>query len=534
MQSFGPAKALPQDAPCGKDFPAITKGSKETNLNILLVYPRYPDTFWSFRHALRVISKRAAYPPLGLLTVAAMLPQEWKKKLVDMNAASLADEQIRWADYVFISAMAVQRASAREVIRRCRGLNVKTVAGGPLFTSEPEGFEDVDCLVLDEAEVTLPLFLEDLQEGCAQHVYTSKVRPDITKTPVPMWSLLDMKRYSSMSIQYSRGCPFNCEFCDIVVLNGHRPRTKTRAQVLAELDALQSRGWREGVFVVDDNFIGNKKKLKEEILPAIAAWQKRRRHPYALFAEASINLADDDELLELMVAAGFETVFIGIETPNESSLAECSKHQNIDRDLVGSVKKIQNHGLQVQGGFILGFDHDPESIFKSQISFIQKSGIVTAMVGLLNAPRGTRLYQRLKNENRLVDGFSGDNTDGSLNFVPKMDREKLINGYRYTLTTIYSNKHFYSRAMTFLKEYKPRRTRGITELRLWHIRAFIRANWLLGVKDGGRLHYWWFVICSLLRHPRAFPLPLTLAVHGFHFRQVVRKYIGPPKADARV
>jgi len=518
----------------GSAFPAVATGSKETGLNILLVYPQYPDTFWSFRHALRIISKRAAYPPLGLLTVAAMLPQEWKKKLVDMNAASLTDEQIRWADHVFISAMAVQRASAKEVIRRCRGLNVKTVAGGPLFTSEPEEFEDVDYLVLDEAEVTLPLFLEDLQQGRAQHIYTSKERPDISKTPVPMWSLVDMKKYSSMSLQYSRGCPFNCEFCDIVVLNGHIPRTKTREQILAELNAIYRRGWRESVFIVDDNFIGNKKKLKEEILPAIAAWQKRRKHPYPLTTEASINLADDDELLDLMVAAGFECVFIGIETPNEASLAECSKHQNADRDLIATVKRLQNRGLQVQGGFILGFDHDPESIFKSQISFIQKSGIVTAMVGLLNAPRGTRLYQRLKRENRLVDGFSGDNTDGSLNFTPKMDREKLINGYRHILTTIYSPRQYYKRVMTFLKEYKPRRRKKISQLRWWHVRAFFRANWVLGVRDGGRIHYWWFVISSLLRHPRSFPLSVSLAVYGFHFREVARSYIGPPKVDARV
>jgi len=502
-------------------------------LKILLVYPQYPDTFWSFRHALRVVAKKAAFPPLGLLTVAAMLPQEWDMKLVDMNATSLTDEDIKWADYVFISAMVVQRDSVREVIRRCKKLNARMVAGGPLFTSEPEKFEEVDHLVLDEAEVTLPPFLEDLERGCAKPVYTSKERPDLSRTPLPLWSLLDLKKYSTMSIQYSRGCPYNCEFCDIIILNGHKPRTKSKDQILAEFDVLYNRGWRDGVFVVDDNFIGNKRKLKEEILPAIIEWQKMRRYPSLLLTEASLNLADDEELMRLMVEAGFNTVFIGIESPNEESLAECSKHQNRGRDLVAAVKKIQNHGLQVQGGFILGFDSDPVSIFKSMLNFIEKSGIVTAMVGLLNAPPGTRLYQRLKKENRLLETvISGDNTDCSMNFIPKMDRETLINGYQHIMSTIYSPKQFYERTRIFLKEYRPRRTRGITRLQFWHLWAFVRSMWFLGVKERGRRQYWRFFVSTLLRHPRFFPLSMALAVYGFHFRTVVREYIGSSVKDA--
>jgi radical SAM superfamily enzyme YgiQ (UPF0313 family) len=371
-------------------------------LKVLLVYPQYPDTFWSLKHALKVTSKKAAFPPLGLLTVSSMLPKEWEKKLVDMNATSLTDKDIKWADYVFISAMVVQRESVKEVIRRCKKLNARMVAGGPLFTGEYEKFEEVDHLVLNEAEITLPPFLEDLGKGCARHIYTSAERPDIRKTPLPMWSLLDMNKYSTMSLQYSRGCPFDCDFCDIVVLNGHKVRTKSKDQFLAELETLYNRGWRAGVFIVDDNFVGNRIKLKEEILPAIVKWQKKRNHPFSLSTQASINLADDEELMRLMVMAGFDSVFVGIETPNKESLAECNKRQNENRDLVASVKKIQNHGLQVQGGFILGFDSDPVSVFKSQISLIQKSGIVIAMVGLLNAPRGTKLHQRLKRENRLL------------------------------------------------------------------------------------------------------------------------------------
>jgi len=452
-----------------------------------MVYPHYPDTFWSFRHALKIVSKRAAFPPLGLLTVAAMLPQEWDKKLIDMNAATLTDRDIKWADYVFISAMVVQRDSVKEVIRRCKRLGARTVAGGPLFSSEYEEFQDdIDYLVLNEAESTLPLFLEDLGKGCAKRIYTSKERPDIRKTPVPVWSLLNTKRYTTMNIQYSRGCPFDCEFCDIIVLNGNRPRTKTKDQLLAELDALYNRGWREGVFIVDDNFIGNKRKLKEEILPAMIKWQENKNFPFGFLTEASINLADDEELMQLMVKAGFETVFIGIESPNEESLVECNKNQNTNRDLIASVKKIQNYGMQVHGGFILGFDSDPDSIFKSQLNFIQKSGIVTAMVGLLNAPRGTRLYQRLKKEDRLLDESTGDNTDYTMNFVPKMGHEKLINGYRHVLTTIYSSKQYYKRVKIFLKEYKPRKRKGLPQLRFRHIRALLRSRWVVGVLDRDR------------------------------------------------
>ena len=496
-------------------------------MKILLVYPQYPDTFWSFKHALRITSKKAAYPPLGLLTVAAMLPNEWEKKLVDMNVTALTDEDLKWADYVFISAMVVQTDSVKEVIARGNRLGAKIVAGGPLFSMGYEEFEGVEHFVLGEAEVTLPPFLAGLDKGGAQRMYTSEERPDITKTPIPMWSLINMKKYSSMNVQYSRGCPFNCEFCDIIVLNGHKPRTKTKAQLLAELDALYSQGWRNTVFIVDDNFIGNKKKLKAEILPAIINWRQERKYPFSLLTEASINLADDEELMQLMVKAGFNSVFIGIETPNEESLTECNKLQNKNRDLAASVKKIQNYGLQVQGGFIVGFDNDPLSIFKSQINFIQRSGIVTAMVGLLNAPRGTRLYQRLKQENRLLIGFTGDNTDCSINFIPKMDYETLINGYKYILNTIYSPKSYYERVKIFLKEYKPRGKRW-GKIEFNHFKALVKSMWILGVKEKGRRYYWKLFVSTLLKSPRTFPLSITFAVYGFHFRKVVEKYISTP------
>jgi len=496
-------------------------------LKILFVYPEYPDTFWSFKHALKFVSKKAAFPPLGLLTVAAMLPGEWQKKLVDMNVSRLKDEDIKEADYVFISAMVVQQDSSREVIAKCNELGTRVIAGGPLFTTGYEDYSGVDHFVLGEAEVTLPPFLKDIEKGCARHIYSSRERPDISKTPIPLWSLIKMKHYSSMNIQYSRGCPYNCEFCDIIILNGHKPRTKTKTQILNELEVLYQRGWRGSVFIVDDNFIGNKRKLKEETLPAIIEWRKGKKYPFDLFTEASINMADDEELMKLMTDAGFSMVFIGIETPNEESLVECAKPQNRNRDMVASVKKIQNYGMEVQGGFIVGFDSDPLSIFKSQISFIQNSGIVTAMVGLLNAPRGTRLYQRLIKENRIVKGGSGNNTDCSLNFIPKMNYETLINGYRDILKTIYAPRQYYKRIRSFLKEYKPQKK--ITgRLKLQHIKALVKSMWFLGVREKGRRHYWSLFISTLIKQPRKFPLSISLSVYGYHFRKVLEKYIRLP------
>jgi len=494
-------------------------------MRILLVYPKYPDTFWSFNHALKFISKKSAFPPLGSVTIASMLPDEWEKKLVDMNVTDLSDREIEWADYVFISAMAVQRDSVQTVIKRCKRLGVKIVAGGPLFTTGYEGFDDVDHLVLNEAEVTMPLFLEDLSSGCAKHIYTSDKWPDLSTTPIPLWELVDMTKYSSMSVQYSRGCPFDCEFCDIVVLNGHMPRTKGKEQLLRELGELHTRGWRNSVFIVDDNFIGNKRKLKTEILPAIIEWMKRMNRPFTLFTEASINLADDEELMQLMAEANFNMVFVGIETPNEASLAECGKFQNKERDLVAAVRKLQSHGLQVQGGFIVGFDSDPHTIFEDQISFIQRSGIVVAMVGMLNALPGTKLYRRLKKENRLLANFSGDNTDCSINFVSKMDNETLMNGYKRIVNTIYAPKQYYERIKVFLKEYRPLQ-RQSSHPQIGHFLAFVKSLWVLGMVAKGRRYFWRFLAWTLAKRPRSLPISITLAIYGFHFRKIVERYAG--------
>jgi radical SAM superfamily enzyme YgiQ (UPF0313 family) len=491
-------------------------------VNILFVYPEFPDTFWSFKHALKFVRKQASTPPLGLVTVAAMLPEGWNKRLVDMNVQDLSDKDLAWADYVFISAMVVQRASARKVIDRCKARGIKVVAGGPLFTCEPEQFADVDHLVLNEAELTLPMFLADMARGRPGHLYTTDEYPDIEHTPVPLWHLLDLKRYASMAIQYSRGCPFNCDFCNVTALFGHRPRTKTAQQVVTELDSLYALGWRKTVFFVDDNFIGNKKQIKTEILPALIEWRKGKVG-MTFDTEVSINLADDDELMSLMAQAGFTNVFVGIETPNEDSLAECNKKQNIKRDLVESVKRIQRAGLQVEGGFIVGFDSDTPSIFQQQNDFIQKSGIVMAMVGLLQAPYGTKLYQRMQSEGRLTDSISGDNVDGSTNIIPKMNLDLLRDGYRKLLSQLYAPEQYYARVRTFLREYKAPQIK--VHLEFSEILAFFRSIYRLGIKGVERVQYWRLFFWTLFRRPNLFPLAITLSIYGFHFRTVCESHV---------
>ena len=492
-------------------------------MNILLVYPKYPDTFWSFKHSLKFISKRAAFPPLGLLTVAAMLPEGWQKKLLDLNVEPLLDEQLAWADLVFISAMIVQKESALQVIKRCKALGKKIVAGGPVFTTQHEQFQDVDYFVLNEAEITLPLFLDDLAGGRPKHIYTSEARPCLTRTPVPLWSLIDIKNYATMAIQYSRGCPFNCEFCDIIIMNGRVPRLKSIEQMQNEFQALYDAGWRRSVFIVDDNFIGNTPKVKE-LLPALIKWQKEHRFPFTLLTEVSANLANDEELMQMMCAANFFKVFMGLETPNHASLVECGKNQNIAKKMSEVVDTIHRHGMQVMGGFIVGFDHDPDNIFELQVRFIQQIGVVTAMVGILTALPQTRLWHRLKAEGRLLSDATGENTDGLLNFKPKMEKEKLIAGYQRLLTTLYSHKHYYQRIHTFLRNYTPTARTRLTKEDLV---AFIRAAWRLGILSGARFRYWQLIVKIIFVKRKALPIAVELAIHGFHFEKVLKRVCRP-------
>lgn len=488
-------------------------------MNILMVYPSYPETFWSFKYALKFISRKSSFPPLGLLTIASMLPREWDVKLVDLATEPLTDGDILRADYVFISAMSIQRESSIEVISRCKQLGRKVVAGGPLFTTVHEDFKDVDHFVLNEAEITLPMFIEDLAFGKPKRIYTTDKWADITQTPVPRWDLVDVRKYANLCAQFTRGCPFNCEFCDVTKLFGHNIRIKTPDQVVEELESLYQTKWRGGIFIVDDNFIGHKKKAKTEILPAMINWMEKRNYPFYFNTQLSINLSDDEQLMNMMARAGFDNVFVGIETPNDESLAECGKLQNRNRNLIESVKKIQTHGMQVQGGFIMGFDSDTPNIVERMISFIQESGIVTAMVGLLNAPKGTKLYERLMKENRLLKRFSGDNTDFSMNFIPKMDYDALVDGYKEVVKTIYSPEKYYERVLTLLKNFKPFPRKKVP-LDKDHINAFFKSIWHLGIKGKERFYYWKLITWSMLRRPQLLPLAVTFAIYGFHFRKV--------------
>ncbi|MDD4109823.1 MAG: DUF4070 domain-containing protein [Prolixibacteraceae bacterium] len=489
-------------------------------MNVLLVYPNCPDSFWSFSHALKFISKKAAVPPLGLITVSAMLPPTWKKKLVDMNITTLRTSDIQWADYVFISAMYIQKESVNRVISQCKKLNKKIVAGGPLFTQDYNEYPEIDHFILNEAEITMPLFLSDLSIGQPQKLYKTKEFADLSQTPVPDFKLLSAKDYAFMNIQVTRGCPFNCNFCEITSLFGHKVRMKSPAQIINELDELYHIiKWRGSVSIVDDNFIGNKKEIKYNLLPAMKEWMQKHNFPFTFSIESSINLADDEELMSLLVDTGFNSTFIGIETPEVKSLSYCNKVQNLNRDLLGSVKKIQQSGIQVSGGFIVGFDSDTPTVFQRQIDFIQQSGIVSAMVGLLNAPKNTKLYEQLKAENRITTEATGNNTDSSMNFIPKMDYKELLSGYKKIIHSIYSSKPYYERVRQLLLNYK-HLSKGRKKISFPLLKAFFKSIFIIGLLDKGRREYWKFIVWTLFNRPKSMVDAITYTVYGYHFRTV--------------
>jgi radical SAM superfamily enzyme YgiQ (UPF0313 family) len=484
------------------------------------VYPQNPDTFWSFKHVLPFVSKRSTFPPLGLLTVAAMLPREWELKLVDLNVERLKDADLRWADYVMISAMIVHKNSVNEILARCGAFHKPVIAGGPLFTTGHESFPTVQHFALGEAEDIMGQLVSDMLAGRVQRYYKADKRPDVTRVPVPRWDLVDFSQYVTMAVQFSRGCPFDCEFCDIIIMNGRVPRTKTPEQLIGELETLRLQGWKDMVFIVDDNFIGDKRRTKV-LLREMIIWREQVRPSMGFFTEASVNLADDAELCELMVKAGFKKVFVGIETPVVESLQECHKLQNKGRDLVESIKTLQRAGMEVMGGFIVGFDNDQQDIFKRQYEFIQRSGVVTAMVGLLQALPQTKLYQRLMREGRIEAEATGNNTEAVLNFKTRLNREFLQSGYRELMKKLYEPKVYYQRIRTFLETHRPsgphlRISRG-------DFQAFLKSFWMLGIWERGRHNYWKFFWSVLLRRPRQLRHAIELAVIGYHFRRVASR-----------
>jgi radical SAM superfamily enzyme YgiQ (UPF0313 family) len=492
-------------------------------MKVLLINPEYPDTYWSFRHALPFEGTRSAFPPLGLLTVSALLPPSWERRLVDLNVQSLRSRDIEWADMVFATAMLVQKDSLREVVKRCKAHGKRVVLGGPYVTTTVEELPDADHIFLGEAETTLPQFVEDLARGEAKRTYQATERPPLSATPLAHFKLANIKRYSAMSVQYSRGCPFSCEFCDIIEIYGRIPRTKSNQQMLAEFDALRDLGWRGTVFIVDDNFIGNKKNVRT-LLPEIAKWQKANGNPFSLMTESSVNLADDEPLLESMRDAGFRSVFVGIETPVEESLKEAQKSQNRG-NLLDSVRKIQSYGMEVMAGFIVGFDNDPEDIFERQIEFIRQSAIPLAMVGLLNALPDTQLWRRLEREGRLLGEASGNNTVCTFNFKTRMDPALLIQGYQTIMRTIYSPREFYERSLQSMR----RTARSLAEPQRYNpiktLISFTRLMLKLGVLDRERREFWRFFTHTLVKHRQTFAHSLRLAAMGYHFRKLSDLYV---------
>jgi radical SAM superfamily enzyme YgiQ (UPF0313 family) len=485
-------------------------------MNILLVYPEYPPTYWSFRFAVAFQRRKAAYPPLGLMTIYPMLPKEWNKRIVDLNTTTLKESDLRWADLVMISAMIVQKDSAQETIQRARALGKTIVAGGPLWAIESSHTDPVDHVIIGESEHLLPQFIADWESGTAKPVYKSDHLPDLSSTPVPDFGSIRLKNYSSMLLQFSRGCPFNCEFCDIIEIYGRKARTKSNDQFVTEIDTLYSKGWRGSVFIVDDNFIGNKTAIRK-LLPALIDWQKKHKYPFNFFTEASVNLARETDMIEGLVEAGFRKVFLGIETPVQESLKLTQKMQNTTMDLVESVRKMQKAGLEVLSGFIVGFDSDPPDVFNRVIEFIRHSAIPVSMVGILSALPGTQLTRRLLKEGRLLTESNGNNTLLDLNFVPTMDPTKLVEGYKRIVTTIYESKHYYQRVLDFLSHYKPRIRQKLTAD---DALAFFTSIVKLGIQSQDRTQYWKFLYQAYRTNRQAFSEAVTLAIMGYHFQKV--------------
>ena len=499
--------------------------------NILLVYPKVPDnTYWSYKYALKFIKKKSVMPPLGLATIAAHFPQHCELKLVDLNVTTLDDKWLDWADAVFISAMIVQKQSMEEVISRCRQKSKTIVAGGPYATNSHDEIQGVDHILRGEVDETIGDFLAELEQGTAKSLYDLPQHPDISENPVPRFDLLDFNHYGSMAIQYSRGCPFHCEFCDIWTVYGNRPRLKSAQTLVAELDTLHSLGWEGAVFLVDDNFIGNRRRVKNEVLPALKKWQQEHDYPYHFFTEASINLAEDPGLMTGMREAGFNAVFIGIETPSPEGLAETGKTQNLKSDMEESVKIIQQNGIKVLAGFILGFDNDTADIFDQQIDFIQKNAIPQAMIGLLNALPGTRLYQRLKAEGRILGQSQGNNTHSmQTNFKTTMDAEVLRQGYRKILAHLYDLrlKNYFARCNHLLDkiEYREFYQRKITAEEL---KIFFRSLFRQSFTPYG-INYLKFLVRNLFKNRDLFGEAVRFSIHGHHFHIITRQTLKKEK-----
>ncbi|MFA6474667.1 MAG: B12-binding domain-containing radical SAM protein [Patescibacteria group bacterium] len=494
---------------------------------ILLVQPLTPPSYWGFQESVKFLGARAALPPLPLITVAGLLPRQWQYRLVDLNIETLTDKDLQWADYVLLTGMIIHRDSMKEVLARCRAIGVKTIVGGPFVSSSPDASEltDADTRVIGELEdqTLLATLVSDLRSRALRATYRAHAFPDLGYCRVPRFDLLDVSAYTSLSIQVSRGCPHRCEFCNVRMLNGNRPRYKSTEEARAELDAVYATGFQGNVFIVDDNFIGNVYAVMP-VLDTIVAWQLSHHFPFLFYTEADIRLADMPELVNYLVSAGFFAVFIGFESPSKEALEGAKKHQNLKIDPVQAVSVLRQHGLLVYGGFIVGFDSDGPDCFDATVEFVEKCAVDFAMVGMLMAIPGTPLYDRLAQEGRLRTDDSGDQF-AETNVIPlRMTQRQLVAGYRKLLQQIYNPSRFFARAARGLREWTPRVHRPYT----WQeVGAVFRSFWWQGVLAPYRLAYWRFILQVTFNNPANFGRAIAIAASGYHFFAYTREVVVP-------
>ncbi|SKB13660.1 putative enzyme [Planktothrix sp. PCC 11201] len=506
-------------------------------MKTLLIYPQFPSTFWSYEKILELVDRKVLLPPLGLITVAAILPQTWEFKLVDRNITAVTEAEWEWAELVILSGMIVQKSDFIAQIQEAKRRGKLVAVGGPYPTSVPHEIEDsgADFLILDEGEITLPMFVEALEKGETSGVFRTEEKPSVTSTPIPRYDLLELDAYDSMSVQFSRGCPFQCEFCDIIVLYGRKPRTKTPEQLLKELDYLYELGWRRSIFMVDDNFIGNKRNVKL-LLKALKVWQADHQYPFRFNTEASIDLADDGELMDLMVECYFDAVFLGIETPDTSSLEMTKKYQNNRSPLLEAVDKIIRAGLRPMAGFILGFDGEKPGAGSRIIEFVEQSAIPTALFSMLQALPNTALWHRLEKEGRLINPKKFDiNQTTLINFVPTRPVEEIAQEYIETFWQLYDPERYLERTYRcFLKLGAPK-CHPPGKFPSWiDLKALATVIWRQGIKRQTRWKFWGYLFSIIKYNPAVWDQYLTLCAHNEHFleyRQIVKTEIEQQLAE---
>ena len=503
-------------------------------MRTLFIYPKFPKTFWSYEKILELVNRKVLLPPLGLVTVAALLPQEWEMKLVDRNVRELSEAEWQWAELVVISGMIVQKDDMQRQIAEAKRRGLTVAVGGPFASSTPEAPEIdlADFKVLDEGEITLPMFVEAIQRGDTSGRFSAEGdKPDVTSTPIPRFDLLELDAYDSMSVQFSRGCPFNCEFCDIIVLYGRKPRTKTPEQLIAELQSIYDLGWRRSIFLVDDNFIGNKRNAKL-LLPAIRQWQEEKGYPFSFATEASVDLADDDEMMRMMHEARFESVFLGIETPDEASLETARKIQNTRHPLDEAVDKITANGIRVMAGFIIGFDGEKDGAGDRIVDFVTRTGIPAAMMGMLQALPNTALWHRLEKEGRLIedkDAAKGVNQTNLLNFQPTRPIRDIANEYVEAFCALYEPNAYMDRVYSYYLKIGAPRWKGAATLPSWiDLRALAIVIWRQGIKRNTRSRFWRYMLSIARKNPAMLEQFLVVLAHNEHFleyRSIVQREI---------